>query len=806
MPNSEDRSQDAPHPSVPLDFEGWYENAPCGYLIVDDDGLITAVNRTFLAWAGYARQELLGTLVSRLLPVGDRILYSTHVVPQLRVNGSVAEVVLEIVAADGSRRPALLSASRTAASATDPAQTRVIIFSAAERRRYEQELVGALQRARESDARRRQAQEAAESTQNFQDAVFATTPDTIAVWEVETDTVLWTNRSLLGQLGHSHADATGLAGSLPAHLMAAADLELVTAALAATCAADDRTVAEVEFRMTDADRRTRWFSRRTTPLQRGADGRVTQIIAITREITAEKAVARELREREGLFRQFADSVDVAFFVHGGDPFQFLYVSPGFVKIFGYEPMIDGATPDRLLSQTHPEDRDRFQRDYWGPVHRGEAAQIDYRVVHPDGRTRWIRSITAPVVDPESGQWRWATTSEDITKSRQAEAALLAAQVADRANAAKNDFLSRMSHELRTPLNAVLGFAQLLELEELTDEQQSGVGHILRGGRHLLSLIDDVLEISKIESDRLDLSIEPVPVAALLSETVELMVPLARSSGVTLQWDPGTATGQQVQADQRRLRQVLINLLSNAIKYNRTDGRVTVHCRSAVSGPDSRLTIDVSDTGQGIRKQDLPRLFTPFERLGAELTAVEGSGVGLALSRRLTALMGGTLTVASELGVGTVFSLSLPVVGGPPDGPAGMEDGPAVEPPADGAAHGGTLLYIEDNGSNVELMRQVIRRRPGWRMVVAGNGASGVELAATTGLELVLLDLHLPDTDGMAVLHSLRADPTTRHLQIVVLSADASPHQQERLRNAGADAYLTKPIDVARVLALLDRLG
>ncbi len=791
---------------MPIDFEAAYEHAPCGYLIIGDDGLISAVNETFLQWTGHTRQALLGTSLSRLLPVGDRILYSTHVAPQLRVNGSVAEVVLEIVAADASRRPALLSASRTAGSATAPAQTRVIIFGAAQRRRYEQELIAALQRAHESDALHLNAQAAAESTQEFQDAVFAATPDTIAVWEVDTATLLWANRSMPDQLGYRNHQAAAMATDLGGHLVSAQDLDKFTAALAVTCAAADREVAEVEFRMDGTDGTTRWFSRRTTPLRRDKDRRVTQVVGITREITAEKTAANDLRESEGLFRQLADSVDVAFFLHRGDPPQFLYASPGFVKTYGYDPMVTGKTPVQV-PLIHPEDRERFQRDYWIPLHQGHPAQIDYRLVLPDGQTRWIRSITAPVVRAESDERHYSTTSEDITTSRQAEAALLQAEAAGRANAAKNDFLSRMSHELRTPLNAVLGFAQLLELDPLTGDQQSGVQHILRGGRHLLGLIDDVLEISKIESNHLDISLEPVSVATLLSETMELMTPQALSSEVTLRFEPTTVARCYVHADERRLRQVLINLLSNAVKYNRRGGRVAVRCRrsGSESGSDAHLYVDVTDTGSGIRRQDLPRLFTPFDRLGAESTGIEGSGVGLALSLRLMTLMGGTLTATSEIGVGSTFTLSLPLMGQQGERP----DAAAVEPAADSSPpeespRARTVLYIEDNSSNVELMEQLISRRPGWRMLVAGNGQLGVELASTEAPDLVLLDLHLPDTGGMDVLVTLRADPATRHVQIVVLSADANQHQQQRLRDAGADAYLTKPIDVAQVLGLLDR--
>ncbi len=642
-----------------------------------------------------------------------------------------------------------------------------------------------------------EAQAAADSTQRFQEAVFAATPDTIAVWELDTSTILWSNRSITAQLGYDDAAAAAMAEDLAAHLVLKEDQAAFAAALVATRAAADGEVTQVDFRMRHRDGTPRWFSRRIAPLRRDEHGRVTQIVGISREITAEHTVAQALAESEALFRQLADSVDVAFFLRTAEPSEYLYVSPGCVKIFGYDPMAAGETPVDTLARIHPDDRDRFLREYWIPFHQGRPVRIDYRLVRPDGQVRWIRSTTAPVAHPQPGPRRFATTSEDITASRQAEAAIRAAEAAERANAAKNEFLSRMSHELRTPLNAVLGFAQLLELDPLTGDQHAGVQHILRGGRHLLGLIDDVLDISTIESDHLHLTLEPVSLSALLTENVQLMAPQALAAGVTLHLEP--VPGDGVRADQRRLRQVLLNLLSNAVKYNRSGGRVVVRCR-AEGG--HRLHIDVTDTGRGIAERDLPRLFTPFDRLGAEHTGIEGTGVGLALSQRLTTLMGGTLTATSEVGVGSTFTVSLPSVGLP--GPAPAAHRPVDGPPPAALPCARTLLYIEDNGSNVELVRQLLDRRPEWRMLVAGSGALGLQLAATGAPELVLLDLHLPDADGMDVLRELRGDPATRGMQVVVVSADASPHQQERLLEAGASAYLTKPLDVADVLALLDR--
>ena len=372
----------------------------------------------------------------------------------------------------------------------------------------------------------------------------------------------------------------------------------------------------------------------------------------------------------------------------------------------------------------------------------------------------------------------------------------------------------MSHELRTPMNAILGFAQLLELDAEPGPQQEAVQHILRGGRHLISLIDDVLDIASIEGDRLELDMESVLTSDLLLETTALMSPLAAAAQVELIYHPDADGERWVQADARRLRQVLLNLLSNAIKYNHPGGQVEIRCEltptAPASGPgDERsggVDIVVTDTGRGIRAEDLPRLFTPFDRLGVQAHGIDGTGVGLALSQRLMTMMGGGLRATSQQGEGSNFIATLPLTRPAASAPAGA-NGPA-SPGQPGKAittqvRAKTLLYIEDVSSNVKLMESLVKRRPGWQMAVAGHGRLGQELAATAKPDLVLLDMNLPDVAGDDVLKHLRADPNTASLPIVILSADASPHQIDRLMAAGADGYLTKPIAVSDILQLLE---
>lgn len=378
------------------------------------------------------------------------------------------------------------------------------------------------------------------------------------------------------------------------------------------------------------------------------------------------------------------------------------------------------------------------------------------------------------------------------------ASLREAQLAaEKANRAKSDFLSRMSHELRTPLNSVLGFAQLLALDDLTEEQSDSLLQISRGGRHLLDLINEILDISRIETGTLSISLEPVLVEDVVAEVGSLVRPLADERGITLRVDTSLANDAYITADRRRVKQVLLNLMGNAIKYNREGGRVELSCTAATDG---MLRIVVADNGQGIPEEKYELLFEPFERLGAETTGVEGTGVGLALSKGLAEAMGGTIDFTSEVGKGSSFWLEVPISTGPMEMPE--EQLPDLsEVDLEGARH--TVLCVEDNPTNLKLIERVLQRRPRIRLVSTPNGHPAVELAQQHHAELILLDMNLGDMSGSDVLRALRDDPTTAHIPVVVVSADATPTRVARLMQEGASAYLTKPIDVEELLGVVD---
>ncbi len=384
-----------------------------------------------------------------------------------------------------------------------------------------------------------------------------------------------------------------------------------------------------------------------------------------------------------------------------------------------------------------------------------------------------------------------TALTDVEELRRAEAAVAAALAeAEAASQAKSEYLSRVSHELRTPLTVILGFAGLLEMEDPRPEQQASIAMILKASDHLLRMIDELLAISRIESGHEELTLEPVALDEVLTECLQLVGLAAAQRRVALHLD---ASGERVLADTQRLKQVVLNLLTNAVKYNREGGHVDVCARPADA---NRVRITVKDSGPGIAPELLPRLFQPFDRLGAERTTVEGTGLGLALSKNLVELMSGTMGVDTAPGAGSSFWLEFARA-------TESGDEPAAESRAAARVATRTVLYVEDNLASLELVERTLRHRPALRVIPLMQGGLALDLAMQHHPDLVLLDLHLPDIDGDEVLRRLKADERTRDIPVIMLSADADERNAPRFRAAGAGAFLTKPIKVRDLLDAID---
>lgn len=388
-------------------------------------------------------------------------------------------------------------------------------------------------------------------------------------------------------------------------------------------------------------------------------------------------------------------------------------------------------------------------------------------------------------------------TRDVTEKLASERELVKAkQDAEEANRAKSAFLASMSHELRTPLNAIIGFGQLLDMgiaEPLHPEQKEAVGHILNSGRHLLGLINEILDLARIEAGKIEVSLASVSAHAAVEEAVAMTTPLGARRGIAVQQHCDAAF--QVTADPDRLRQILLNLLSNAVKYNREGGGVTISCETR----EDVVRIVVGDTGPGIPLERRAQLFQPFQRLGAERTSTEGTGIGLVISKKIAEAMGGSLGFESEVGVGSSFWLELPAAHETPSAAAVPTDHAATGHVQDKPVHG-RVLYVEDNPVNLFVMKQVFRQLPDVELLIAESGEAGLDMIREAMPDLVLMDINLPGMSGLEALQAIKADPLLAATRVIAVSAVALPEDIESGLRAGFLGYLTKPFDVPQLIA------
>jgi PAS domain S-box-containing protein len=460
------------------------------------------------------------------------------------------------------------------------------------------------------------------------------------------------------------------------------------------------------------------------------------------------------------------------------------------KNFFTDPERAEAAIKRVLSEKKVTDYELTAR-----ARDGKTTEVSYNATTFYDRERTLQGVFA--------------AARDVTERKRLDQVLReqniqlesAKSVAEKANLAKSDFLSSMSHELRTPLNAILGFAQLMQSDSPspTAGQKASIDQILQAGWYLLELINQILDLAVIESGRLTLSLEPVSLADVMLKCQDMVAPQALKRGVTMTF-PKFDAPLIVNADSTRLKQVLINLLSNAAKYNRMGGTVTVDCTVRDT---ERIRITVTDTGAGMAPDKLAQLFQPFNRLGQEAGAEEGTGIGLVVSKRLVELMNGEIGVESMVGVGSVFWIELLSTAAVESDGGPAEPSERSRPALSNGTRLRTLLYVEDNPANLKLVAQLIARRPELRLLSAGDANLGIQIARTSLPDVILMDINLPGISGVEALKVLREDPATAHIPVVALSANAMPRDIEMGLDVGFFRYLTKPIKVKHFMDTLN---
>jgi len=542
---------------------------------------------------------------------------------------------------------------------------------------------------------------------------------------------------------------------------------------------------------------------------RDENGHATIMSGVNFDITEIKKVEAALRESEArqvrIIQASSDGIWEWYADRGG-----FHFSHRCWELLGYDDLDDVLTEgeDRLKiwrKHIYPQDLSKFDSALVEHMAGRSPFDVEYRLISTQGDIRWIRGRGRAVFNEKGQPIMMSGSNMDITEVKRAEERVIQAkEQAEKANRAKSEFLSSMSHELRTPLNAILGYTQLFEYDgNLKAQQVDNVREIRKAGDHLLQLINDVLDLAKIESGNMTVSLEPVLVSRLITECFTLVQPQADAKGIRLSSSLAEFSNTYVIADHVRFKQALLNLLSNAVKYNHVGGEVEV---KLAAQPGQLLRISVRDTGRGIPLQRQSEVFQPFNRLSAENTSIEGSGVGLVITKQLVEMMQGRLDFTSAEGMGTTFWIDFPMATEwNTDAIARSASNKDYSPAILHVQRNCKVLYVEDNPTNIRLLQQIFARYPQLDLDVAEEAFLGIYKARSQRPDLIILDINLPGMDGYEVLGVLKNDPDTREIPVIGLSANAMPYDVERGRKAGFFDYLTKPVDIHRLIDVFNKL-
>lgn len=541
---------------------------------------------------------------------------------------------------------------------------------------------------------------------------------------------------------------------------------------------------------------------------RDENNRVIFMSGVNFDITALKKAEDALRESESRQERIIQSTNDGIWEWYANKSGFHFSSRCW-ELIGYDANDDEITKgeDKLVvwrNHIHPQDLAKFDTALSEHMEGKAPFDLEYRLIGKNKDTHWIRARGRASFNTEGKPTRMSGSNMDMTRIKRAEERVIQAkEAAEKANQAKSEFLSSMSHELRTPLNAILGYAQLFEYDlNVTQSQITNVREIRKAGDHLLQLINDVLDLAQIESGKMTVSLEPVLVSRIIVEAFTLVQPQADAKSIKLFSTLNDLDNCYVTADNVRFKQALINLLCNSVKYNHMGGEVEVNLRLI---SDNKLRINVRDNGMGIPANRQAEVFQPFNRLNAEFSKIEGSGVGLVITKQLVEMMQGKLDFMSTEGVGTEFWIDLPLA--TEWNQTQHEVIKSVEYNLEKLTFSSSkkVLYIEDNPTNIRLMEHFFAQHSNLILDVAVEPFIGIYKARSNQPDLIILDINLPGMDGFEALHILQKDPMTQHIPAIGLSANAMPYDIARGLESGFIEYLTKPVNINQLIATLNRL-